>query len=180
MVRAERVCRWCKGGYVEDEEHFLDGCKWWRKERRPVWDAMRVGDESYVKKVEGWTRVERVDWMLMGGCSVRTREILLREVGRWLFRRERYGKVAVAAREAEMRALAAMRKARRMKRVHEAQAAAAMAAVAAAFAAAPAAKVAGIKTRRHCAEEARQRVRDARALTRALAGTGALVAARAV
>ena len=180
VARAERVCRWCKGGYVEDEEHFLDGCKWWRKERRPVWDAMRVGDESYVKKVEGWTRVERVDWMLMGGCSVRTREILLREVGRWLFRRERYGKVAVAAREAEMRALAAMRKARRMKRVHEAQAAAAMAAVAAAFAAAPAAKVAGIKTRRHCAEEARQRVRDARALTRALAGAGALVAARAV
>ena len=89
----DRVCGWCEGGEVEDEEHFLDGCVGGEIDRTAVWNEMRVGgDEQAVTRVEGGGRQDRVDWMMKGGSSVKTRGILIRAGGRWLFRRETKGR----------------------------------------------------------------------------------------
>jgi hypothetical protein len=89
----ERVCGWCESGEVEDEEHFLDGCEGGKRMRGETWNEMRVGgDEQAVKRIEGCGREERVDWVMKGGCSVRTRGILIKAVGRWLFGRETRGR----------------------------------------------------------------------------------------
>ena len=87
--RARRVCRWCKNGDVEDVDHFLDNCKWWGSTRTELWNTMRNSDRLMVKRVEAWGTQERVDWMLRGGCSVRTRSTLMGGVGGWLLCRER-------------------------------------------------------------------------------------------
>ena len=92
VFRDRRVCGWCDAKVVEDEEHFMDGCRKWRKKRRNLWDVMRVGDMEAVKKMELCGRTERVDWMLRGGCSVRTRELLVKGLGVWLFDREKKGR----------------------------------------------------------------------------------------
>ena len=93
LALEKRVCGWCESEEVEDEEHFLDGCEGGKSGRREVWDEMRVGgDEQRVIRVEGEGREERVDWMMKGGSSVRTRGLLIRAVGRWLFRRETKGR----------------------------------------------------------------------------------------
>ena len=62
-----RVCGWCSGGVVEDEEHFLDGCGGWGGSRRALWDELREGDRQPVKRVEEGGREGRVDWMVEGG-----------------------------------------------------------------------------------------------------------------
>ena len=80
-MRKDRVCGWCARDVVEDEDHFLDGCEKWREGRRRLWDEMRSGDSVVVKRIEGCGRQERVDWMLQGGSSVRTRAVLVRWVG---------------------------------------------------------------------------------------------------
>ena len=87
--RAKRVCRWCESGDVEDVDHFLDSCESWGTTRTDLWNTMRGGDRLMVKRVEAWGTQERVDWMLRGGCSVRTRSTLLGGLGGWLFCRER-------------------------------------------------------------------------------------------
>lgn len=93
VLLEKRVCGWCGSGEVEDEEHFLDGCEGGRSLRRETWDEMRVGDdEQAVVRIEGGGREERVDWMMAGGCSVRTRQVLIKAVGRWLFGRETKGR----------------------------------------------------------------------------------------
>ena len=79
MDRKDRVCGWCRKNVVEDEDHFLDECVKWRERRRRIWDEMRGGDRTMVKKIEACGREERVDWMLMGGSSVRTRAVLVRK-----------------------------------------------------------------------------------------------------
>jgi hypothetical protein len=125
---------------------------------------LRVGDETCVRRVEGGSRKDRVDWMLKGGCSVRTRLVLFKEIGRWLFKRERYGKRKQAEREAEARALVAARKVKKRKRMYEAVGEAVEAATVAALAAAPDGG----------------RVSKRARLAGALAAAGALVAFRAL
>ena len=87
--RARRVCRWCKNGDVEDVDNFPDNCKWWGSTRTELWNTIRNSDRLMVKRVEAWGTQERVDWMLRGGCSVRTRSTLMGGVGGWLLCRER-------------------------------------------------------------------------------------------
>ena len=72
VKREDRVCGWCSQDVVEDEDHFLDECRKWRGRRGKMWDEMRIGDKTMVKRIEGCGREERVDWMLRGGSSVRT------------------------------------------------------------------------------------------------------------
>ena len=90
VFRDKRVCGWCGEGRVEDEEHFLDECKGWRKERRELWEEVRVEDERMERRVGWWPRWERVDWLLGGGTS-KTRQLVLKAVGRWVYRREKAG-----------------------------------------------------------------------------------------
>jgi hypothetical protein len=99
VFRDKRVCGWCDGGKVEDEEHFLEGCpsQRWARHRKGVWDEMREGDSQAVKRIEMGGREERVDWMLAGGCSVRTRGTLLKRVGAWVAEREKVGRGRVGS-----------------------------------------------------------------------------------
>ena len=89
VFRDVRVCGWCEGG-VEDEEHFLDECKGWRKERTAMWEGLRGKDDRLVRQVSGWSRQERVDWLLRGGNN-KVRGMVLVAVGVWLAKRGRAG-----------------------------------------------------------------------------------------
>ena len=77
---------------MEDEVHFLDVCPRWGKRRNAMWEVLRKGDGRVVGSVAGWDRSSRVDWLLEGGCSVRTRAVVLRSVGEWLFDRQKVGR----------------------------------------------------------------------------------------
>lgn len=90
VPRDKRVCGWCEGRVVEDERHFLDVCKRWERERRAMWESLRLEDEEVVKGVAGWGSQERVDWVLSGG-SPKTSELLVKVVGGWMAARERAG-----------------------------------------------------------------------------------------
>jgi hypothetical protein len=90
VPRDRRLCGWCEGGLVEDELHFLDVCKRWKRERRALWESLRLEDEEVVKGVAGWSSQERVDWLLSGG-SPKTRPLLVKLVGSWMAQRERVG-----------------------------------------------------------------------------------------
>ena len=79
-------------GAVEDEVHFLDVCPRWNKRRNEMWEKLRIGDGRVVGNVSGWDRSARVDWLLEGGCSVRTRAVVLRSLGEWLFARQKAGR----------------------------------------------------------------------------------------
>ena len=75
---------------MEDEEHFLDGCRGWRKERNALWEGLRGTDERMVRRVAGWPRQQRVDWLLGGGRG-KSKGVVLRAVGVWLAKRARAG-----------------------------------------------------------------------------------------
>ena len=155
VFRDKRVCGWCKQEVVEDEEHFLDGCRGWRRERKGLWEELRAADARVVRQVHGWSRQQRVDWLLQGGSS-KTRVVVLKAVGRWLFAREKAGsgkagserwgerssagvQSRIAARAAGIAAVRAGKVERRLKRFALAVAAAAAAAAAGAAVAALAA-----------------------------------------
>lgn len=87
ILRDRRMCACGEG--VEDEVHFLDGCKNWMKERRELWDGLSQVDALMVRRVMGWRRVERVKWLLGGGGGVRGRQLVVRGIGKWMTLRER-------------------------------------------------------------------------------------------
>ena len=58
-VRLEdRVCRWCKSGEVEDEEHFLLKCVKWEEEREVLWELIAKGPGG--KRAREQWGVERI------------------------------------------------------------------------------------------------------------------------
>jgi hypothetical protein len=92
MERWERICKLCDCGNVEDEEHFLDECGRWESERKEMWAKVASVDLRVGGVVGGWGREERVDWMMKGG-NTGTALVLLREVSKMLFKREKEGGV---------------------------------------------------------------------------------------
>ena len=90
--RWQRTCKLCGCGKVEDEEHFLDECVWWEDERKELWERVASVDYGICEVAKGWGREDRVDWM-MKGENRRTTEIVLREVSKMLYKREKVGGV---------------------------------------------------------------------------------------
>ena len=91
VMRDRRVCGCGEG--VEDEYHFLDMCARWREERRGVWEELMKWDEVAVRRVMAMDRYERVEWLLGGGYGAKTREMVLKKVVGWLYKREWAGRV---------------------------------------------------------------------------------------
>ena len=57
----------CKGGEVEDEEHFIERCsgEGVRRRREEMWGKCdRIMHEHMRRRVRGMTSEERVDWLL--------------------------------------------------------------------------------------------------------------------
>jgi hypothetical protein len=84
-----RVCRWCESGSVESVEHVLDECVKWKEERKEMWaEGVRL-DVGKMRVVMGWSRRERVEWLLKG-VEKKMRRGLMRKATR-LYAREKEG-----------------------------------------------------------------------------------------
>jgi hypothetical protein len=97
VARRERICQMCDSGEVEDEEHLLDTCVRWEKDRNQLWAKVASIDETVVRGVSWWTREQRVDWMMRGGIKA-TAVVLLRGISTLLYNRQKLGGVAKGKR----------------------------------------------------------------------------------
>jgi hypothetical protein len=90
VFRDKRVCGWCTAGVVEDEEHFVDGCRGGREQRRGLWGELAKMEPVLTRQVCGWSRQDRVDWLMRGG-NYSTRLLVLRRVVGWMHERSKVG-----------------------------------------------------------------------------------------
>jgi len=88
--RRKRVCRWCESGSVENVGHVLDECVKWNEERREMWAEVEREDVGVMRVMMGWSRRERVEWLLKGGKK-KMRMGVMRRATWLLFRREKEG-----------------------------------------------------------------------------------------
>jgi hypothetical protein len=68
LRRGDRICKAC-GEEVEDVQHLLDTCVRWSEWREDLWVKLAAIDVMAVRRVRGWSRMERVDWLLKGGTE---------------------------------------------------------------------------------------------------------------
>ena len=81
---------------MEDAVHLLDECTWWKGERRRLWALLEEATPGIRGAAFTWSRVARVRWILRGGNS-RTRAVVLKEVGKWYWERQKAGRDKVGA-----------------------------------------------------------------------------------
>ena len=86
--REERVCRFCEGGEVEDEEHFWMRCPGWSERRGELWRDIGAVDREVVRTVMFWDEERRLDWLMCGG-NKKVSEVVLRGMVKWMFERKK-------------------------------------------------------------------------------------------
>ena len=61
--REERVCRFCEGGEVEDEEHFWMRCPRWSERKGELWRDIGAVDREVVRTLLWCSGMRRGSWI---------------------------------------------------------------------------------------------------------------------